>query len=171
MLIVSQWAAKSATDAITNLYATGDAEFIKSALPSVLNAWVQNAPREALEWYLAEQTKPSIGLPVAADIAFAKTAFRKLGVSNLEAVTGKIDALVSVKDILGALEGLNESIQISGASELKLSQLLEKLEVNKDAVHALKHVMEAERIVKDGVTHPDQKLQLRELLRGLRVNE
>lgn len=168
-LILAQWAGKSGLDAINALVGTQDQRLLAECYASTLDAWANNQPRAAADWFFKDKLKPSGGgMGLAANQSFTRTIFRHSAMLDLEGTVAKVDRLQSLSEIKGALDGIDDLGTLSPTEAQAVNAAENNLKKNRGSIRALRLMTDAFRILeKEGNINPSLKAEANNLQQTL----
>lgn len=134
-MILSQWALKDGQAAIHALLASNDSSFIAENFPTVLNAWANNDPLAAGEWYLASsQQEIRANSALAVGAKFAEKIFCCLSAQSQEMSIASLDKIDQSEALQGAVMGIEKASAMTTITVVDLSPHFAKLGRNRDVV-------------------------------------
>ena len=135
-LILLTWAAKDGRAAIDALTSLPDSAFVRATYPRLLQAWANEQPASANDWYFAPaQARQRQSDELVAGADFTRHLFAWRAKNAPATAADAIDALQSSEEIFGAVEGLTEGSKKTGRSSAHFDDKLQSLKVNaKEAV-------------------------------------
>ncbi len=163
-MVLTQWASKSGKAACEALLDTSaDDAFVQDAYPRVMNAWANNVPLKAGQWYVDSGiTEKRNAKSLDAGSAFTSKVFRQLQLANADTTVKEIEKLRHTNEIVGAVEGLYEANKKLSGDLDKLSKDLKEIKNKPEVIHATEHILEAKDAAAEAaakIKDPKQRIE------------
>jgi M6 family metalloprotease-like protein len=147
-MILIRWASKTGKDAVEALLEVPDLSFVSRTYPEVMAAWVTNDVDGATKWYFSDkQTRIRNSQELRMGTKSVKQMFTYSALSDPKQALTLVDSLNGVKEIYGALAGIQKAETLLGiepsTSESKYRTLtknravVEKLEQLRSTIQAI----------------------------------
>ncbi len=137
-ILLKQWALKdgqSAAEAVLDLI---NEEVAQEYFRQVMSAWANNNPQSAADWYFSkERAEKAKDRSLVAGENFSKALFRWRALSEYETAAREIDSLLHPEEIFGAIAGLLEGANATGARSDDLLLQIQRLGVNATKAQAV----------------------------------
>lgn len=157
-MLVTQWATKDGLAAVSALLEAPESEFIRRVFPRAMEAWANNDPKGANDWYFdQEQQELRADEGLQAGERFTEALFHWRALSTPDTAAIPVDLLSAAPEVYGAVKGLRQSAEITGTTEAELDGQLKALSVNGQEALAL---MNLQRAVENAAEYLGTEMEL-----------
>lgn len=164
-VLLTHWAAKDGPKAVRAIQQLPDCEYQNATYALAMLTWANSDAESAAKWYFDESQRDLRESPtLVAGPKFAETIIECCARSDLSRALGAIEKLTHPSELWGAVHGLREVNQASGADPQQLQAKLRELDKNAKFAEAIRNLQESIDDADQSLSDPTQKEQLRKLL-------
>jgi M6 family metalloprotease-like protein len=159
-LVLTSWAQKDGRAAIAAALGAGEGAVATNAIPSIIEAWANNAPAEATDWLFTQRKLQTLKL-TGGSKQFLAPVFEWLARNNVDtAISSLHDLSIPETDI--ALAAIKSAVG-PGLKEADLNAKLQTLGDAQEAVAAVHKFQNAAETLQNQTTNSEMKFHLESL--------